>query len=335
MRTLMRLWTKVGIIALAVVCFAVGGGLVYWGLFLPRTAPPRRQSVKLTAARIARGKYLFEAVSDCNGCHSVRDFTRFGGPVIPGGTGKGQVMPLAGLPGRIVAPNITPDLETGLGSWTDGEKIRAIREGIAKDGRVLFPMMPYSEFRSMSDGDVESLVAYLDSLPPIRNKLPETQIAFPISILIRSAPRPTGIVKAPERDATAVYGEYLVTIGGCISCHTQDEKGQLKEDMRLAGGRLLDTPLGRVVSANISPDPDTGIGSWSEDYFKQRFVLQRAYLHSQSPKIGPEKFTLMPWLTFSQMDEQDLAAIYKYLQKQPSIRNKVETHPARTQRAGL
>jgi mono/diheme cytochrome c family protein len=291
--------------------------------------------VKLTAARIARGKYLFEAVSDCNGCHSVRDFTRFGGPVIPGGTGKGQVIPLAGLPGRIVAPNITPDLETGLGSWTDGEKIRAIREGIAKDGRVLFPMMPYSEFRSMSDGDVESLVAYLDSLPPIRNKLPETQIAFPVSILIRSAPHPAGVVKAPERDATAAYGEYLVTIGGCISCHTQDEKGQLKEDMRLAGGRPFDTPLGTVVSANISPDPDTGIGSWSEDYFKQRFVLQRAYLHSQSPKIGPEKFTLMPWLTFSQMDEQDLAAIYKYLQKQPSIRNKVETHPARTQRAVL
>ena len=69
-------------------------------------------------------------------------------------------------------PNITPDRETGIGTWTDGEKIRAIREGIHKDGSALFPMMPYAEYRNMSDDDVQSLVAYLNSLPPVRHESP-------------------------------------------------------------------------------------------------------------------------------------------------------------------
>ena len=76
--------------------------------------------------------------------------------------------PEAGLPGRVAARNITPDKETGIGNWTDGEKIRAIREGIGRDGHALFPMMPYESFRHMSDEDVYSLVAYLNSLPPVK-----------------------------------------------------------------------------------------------------------------------------------------------------------------------
>ena len=90
-----------------------------------------------------------------------------------------------------------------------------------------------------------------------------------------------------------------------------------------------------VVSANITPDPDTGIGSWTEDYFKQRFTLHRTYVEKGSPAIGPERFTVMPWLNLSQLDPDDLSAIYKYLQKQPTIRNKVETHPARLKQASL
>jgi hypothetical protein len=239
-------------------------------------------------------------------------------------------MPLPGLPGKIVAGNLTPDLETGLGTWTDGEKIRAIREGISKDGRALFPMMPYSDFRSMSDFDVESLVAYLNLLPPVRNKLPETEIDFPVSLLIRSAPRPVGSVSAPAREATAKYGEYLAAIGGCRACHTPGEGRGLNENMAFAGGRIFRTPLGTVTSTNITPDPETGIGSWTEDYFKQRFTIQRIYVHTGAPKVGPERFTLMPWLGLSQMDDVDLAALYRFLLKQPAIRNKVQAHAATT-----
>jgi mono/diheme cytochrome c family protein len=315
--------------------FVAGGTAAYWELFLPRVEPPKVGPVPKTPDRLARGQYIFEVVSDCNGCHSERDFTRFGGPVIPGTVGKGQELKGMGLPGRVVAANITPDRETGIGAWTDGEKIRAIREGVDRDGRTLFPMMPYAEYRSMSDYDVESLVAYLDSLPPIRNQLPKTQVPFPVSILIRSAPRPAHTVMAPQRGRTAEYGAYLVTIGGCAGCHTQEEHGKPKIDMRLAGGREFQTPWGVVASANISPDPETGIGSWNESYFIQRFTLQKQSAHTGSRPVGPKQFTLMPWLNLSQMNEDDLAAIFKYLQTQPAIRNKVETHPEAPKSAGV
>lgn len=330
---MIRACLKVVSVLLGVAVLAIAAGFAYWGLLLPRRAAPRSEAVIPTAERLARGKYIFEVVADCGGCHSVRDFKRFGGPVIPGGAGKGQVIEEAGLPGRIVAPNITPDIETGIGAWTDGEKIRAIREGIAKDGRVLFPMMPYENYRSMSDQDVESLVAYLDSLPPVKNKLPETEVPFPVSILIRSAPHPAGSVKAPPRENTARYGAYLAGIASCVSCHTPGEKGKLNDSLRFAGGKRFDFAGVSVISANITPDPETGIGSWTEEYFKQRFTLHRVYLEKGSPIIGPEQFTIMPWLGFCQLDPDDLSAIYKFLQKQPSIRNKVVTHPAGVTRA--
>ena len=139
-----------------VAVLGAGGALAYLTLRQPASAPPRAGSVPMTPERIARGKYLFENLADCGGCHSAHDETRFGRPVLPGGTARGFVFPASmGLPGVVTAPNLTPDKETGLGLWTDGEKIRAIREGISKDGRGLFPMMPYETYREMSDEDVE------------------------------------------------------------------------------------------------------------------------------------------------------------------------------------
>src|SRR6185503_21299802 len=99
--------------------------------------------------------------------------------------GQGFVFPQeVGLQGTIVESNITPDRETGIGAWTDGEKIRAIREGIGRDGRVIFPLMPYQNYRLMSDEDLYALVAYLNSLPAVRNPLPATRVNFPESLRI-------------------------------------------------------------------------------------------------------------------------------------------------------
>jgi hypothetical protein len=118
------------ILAIAIVVPAAGFAYLY--LRKPAQAPPSGIKVAMTPERIARGKYLFEVLGDCEGCHSQRDFTRVGGPVVPAGRGRGVTMSelVNGLPGTVVASNITPDAETGLGAWTDGEKIRAIREGI-------------------------------------------------------------------------------------------------------------------------------------------------------------------------------------------------------------
>jgi len=141
-------WKK--ILSTLTALFVIVAGLVLGFLYLrkPATAPPLDVKVEVTPERLDRGRFLFERLADCGGCHSERDFSRFGGPVMPGGRGKGKVLPPdLGLPGVIVASNITPDRETGIGAWTDGEKIRAIREGIDREGRTLFPMMPYTNYR--------------------------------------------------------------------------------------------------------------------------------------------------------------------------------------------
>ena len=312
------------------VMLAASGALAYLYARRPAMAPPPDMHAQATAERLARGKYLFN-LADCDGCHSQRDFSRFDGPVVEGRRGVGSVFPAAmGLPGLIAPPNITPDPETGIGKWTDGEKIRAIREGVDRDGRALFPMMPYERFRQMSDEDVLSLVAYVNSLQPVRNVVPKTRLKFPVSLLIKGAPKPSRSVPPPDRANKLKYGEYLVTLAGCMDCHTPT----------LSGGEKFEVAPGvRVVSDNISPDPHTGIGRWSEEDFLNRFYQYRDYVDNGSPKVGPESFTLMPWLNLCQLPPEDLKAIYAYLHSRPRVHKAVETHPgwdpAPVKRAGL
>jgi mono/diheme cytochrome c family protein len=304
-----------------------GGAFAYLYLRNPEVAPAADIKVIPTPERLARGKYIFEVVADCEGCHSIRDFKRFGGPVVAGKRGVGQVMPEKGLPGDIVVPNITPDVATGIGSWTDGEKIRAIREGISKDGRVLFPMMPYKNFRYMSDEDVYSLVAYLNTLPAVNNPLPKTKVDFPVSMLIKGEPRPAGRVPQPDVRNKLAYGEYLVTMASCQECHTPMEKGQPDLSKRFAGGNVFDFGTVKVVSANITPDVATGIGSWDFERFRERIRWYEDYAKNGSPEVGPDQFTIMPWLNFSRLTDQDLEAIYTYIQTRPAIANSVIRHP--------
>jgi mono/diheme cytochrome c family protein len=316
---------------LAIVVLIVGGGLGYLYLRKPATAPPSDIKVSMTPERIARGRQLFEGIADCDGCHSQRDFTRFGGPVVPAGRGQGNVMSelVTGLPGTVVAPNITPDPETGLGQWSDGEKIRAIREGIGRDGRALFPMMNYAGFRHMSDEDVQSLVAFLNTLAPVKHAVPPSKLDFPVNLMIKGAPQPVGAVAAPDPSDRLKYGEYLVLVGGCAGCHTRAERGEPVAGMEFAGGEKFEAPAwGTVYSANITPDLETGIGKWGEEFFVKKFHDYREYDQNGPPRIsGPEQFTVMPWLAFSRLSREELGAIYTYLRTLKPIRNAVETHP--------
>ena len=284
----------------------------------------------MSPERVERGRYIFTVLADCDSCHSQRDFSKVGGPVVLSGRGQGNLLSsfVVGMPGTVVAPNLTPDKETGLGTWTDGDKIRAIREGVDKDGRALFPMMPYQGFAKMSDYDVESLVAYLNTLPPVRNLLVPTQLAFPVNLMIKSVPKPVGSVPGPNRSDKLKYGEYLVAVAGCGGCHTRAEKGQPVKGMEFAGGEVFDTTSGKVLSANISQDLETGIGKWNEEQFLKKFYDFKEYAASGPPKLaGPESFTLMPWLTFSQLTPEDLSAIFTYLRTVKPVYNYVETHP--------
>jgi len=329
------MWKK--ILGVTVLMVIVGVAALFGYLYTRQaaTAPSLAIKVEMTPERIERGRYIFQFISDCDGCHSEREMGRFGGPVVASGRGKGFAFPPEmGMPGVVVASNITPDRETGIGEWTDGEKIRAIREGIGRDGRALFPMMPYGFYKQMSDEDVYAVVAYMNSLAPVRNPLPKTRIDFPVSLLMKSAPQPAGSVAAPNREDKLKYGEYLVTIGGCLVCHTKTERGQPIPGMRLAGGEEFRTPWGVVISANISPDVETGIGRWSERQFIDKFYEYREYAETGSPAVGPEGFTLMPWLGLSHLSPEELGAIFAYLKAQPAVRNAVETHPGQPKTSG-
>ena len=228
-----------------------------------------------------------------------------------------------------MAPDITPDRDTGIGTWTDGEKIRAIREGVDKDGNALFPMMPYQSFRRLSDDDAQALVAYLDAMPPVRNALPKTKLAFPVSLMIKSAPQPAGSVAPPDRNDPKKFGEYLVTVGGCGDCHTPvDDKSNPLPGMMLAGGMVFDTSYGKVLTPNITPDTETGTGKWSEEFFLKKFYDYKEYAENGPPAMsGPQSFTLMPWLQFAKREEAELRAIYAYLRTIPPVHHAVETHP--------
>jgi len=324
------MFKRIVVFALVALCLATGGGLMFLVLRKPAMAAPSSIKVESTPERLERGKYIFEILADCSGCHSERDFSRFGGPVVAGGLGKGAAFPPElGFPGTVYAPNITPDAETGIGAWTDGEKIRAIREGVSRDGRALFPLMPYQFFHKMSDEDVYSVVAYLNSLTPVKNAVPRTDLDFPVNLMIKSVPQPVaGPVHAPDPSDTLKYGEYLVTVAACVECHTPADKGQLIESKRFGGGREFRAGPYLAVSANISPDVETGIGGWSEERFISKFVNYRSFAQGTPPKTTQANFTLMPWLGLSQLTEQDLKAIYAYLRTVPPQSNKVETHPA-------
>src|ERR1700733_5837080 len=202
-----------GLLALVVVGVTVKFGLSpFVG---PRVRPLTARKFESTPERLERGRYIFTSLSACARCHSPSALSQRGSPPMPDMMAAGQVLPQGLLPGRIVAPNLTPDLETGAGSWTDDQLARAIREGIGHDGRTLFPIMPYQNFREMSDEDLASVVVFLRSLPAIRHELSKTEIKFPINRLINALPKPiTEPVSAPDSSDPVVWGKHLVRMAG-------------------------------------------------------------------------------------------------------------------------
>jgi hypothetical protein len=320
--------------ALGAIFVILLGGFAYFYFRGPAMAAPANIVVDKSQERVARGKYIFAHLCDCDFCHSEQDGTRLALPVIESTRGQGKLMADTDLPGQIYAANITPDVETGIGSWTDGEKIRAIREGVDKDGRTLFPIMPYSYYRYMSDTDVQSIVAFLDSIPPIKHKLPPTKVNFPASMWMKGTPRPvTEPYRMPDPGDKVRYGEYLVTIAHCEVCHSPHP--DLKEDysLRFAGGRHFVTPIGDVYSANITPDLATGIGDWDLQRFKDRLKVYLQYETSEGPPVvGPDRFTMMPYPAFAHLTDYDMEAIFVYLKSRTPIEHRVDPHPGAAKR---
>lgn len=281
------------------------------------------QAPKSPAALLARGKYLVYGPSHCFNCHGDPDWSN-NGMVRRGTEGQGRVLTpdetLVALPYRVVAPNLTPDRETGAGTWTDEQFKRALRQGIGHDGRTLFPAMPYANFHYLSDEDIESIIAYLRSLPPIHHPLPKTSLPPQVAATLKPLPPQPSDYK-PDLSTPVARGAYVAHFGNCSACHTpQDEHGQPIQSLYLSGGRWFVRPFGRFASANITPDP-SGIAYYTREDFIRVIRTGRVGARELKP--------LMPWVWIRNLNNNDLSDLFAYLRSIKPVQHRVDnTEPA-------
>ena len=290
------------------------------------TATTNEDSIKQV---IARGSYLANHVAGCIECHSKHDFTKFSNPVIAGTEGGGGMVfdQKFQLPGVLYGKNLTPDSATGIGAWSDDEVLRAMTQGISKNGDTLFPLMPYPNLNRMEKEDLLSIIAYLRTLKPINNAVPKRQLMVPIAMVYPGKflqPSVDANAKPAETDAVK-YGEYLVTFADCGTCHSPLTPMGPDRSRMFAGGYIFELPTNKVVSANITSDSATGIGTWTEERFMNKFTVCRdAKEVSRDP--GNQN-TIMPLSLYAGMKDEDIKAIYAYLRTVKPISNKVDKFP--------
>lgn len=309
----------------ALVVLVAGAGVGYLFAKYPDVPPPENVTVVSTPEKVARGEYLAKNVSQCVDCHAVRDYTKYAGPVVEGTRGRGgENFGGAGSSIRsLYSRNITP---AGIGDWTDGELIRAFTAGVNKDGEALFPIMPYPRYARLSREDVEAIVAYVRSLKPVEYTAPPRDMAMPLPFVVRTIPKAAAFRPIPSTTDRVAYGEYLTNAASCAECHTpMDGQGTPLPGMDFAGGFEFPLPGGGVVrSANITPESDTGIGTWTEQQFIDKFkAFDGAPIRSLTAAEQREN-TVMPWLGYAGMTPEDLGAIYTYLRSLKPVVHRVQ-----------
>jgi mono/diheme cytochrome c family protein len=307
--------TSFMILALLIVgiTFTIG-----WRPFIgPKTRALTDRKFDATVERVLRGRYMVNSVYGCLACHSQRDQNAEGMPPLADKVGAGTVFGEGSdLPGRLIAPNLTPDKETGAGNWTDDMLGRAIREGIGHDGRALFPLMPYGNYREMPDEELASAIAYLRTLAPVRNPLPQSEVIFPVKYLMRSTPQPvTAPVPDPDLSDQLKRGAFLVRMASCADCHTAQERGKVKPGFEFGGGLLFNPPTGTVMAANITPDA-SGTSYYDEDLFVQAMRTGNVKARPLSP--------IMPWYFYRNMTDDDLKAVFAYIRTLKPVKHTVD-----------
>lgn len=260
------------------------------------------------AAAVVRGKYIAIA-GDCVACHTAPESK----DVFAGGYSISTPF------GGIVASNITPDTETGIGSWTERDFYRAVRHGKGKDGENLYPAMPYNAYVKTSDKDMHDLWMYMRSVKPLNYHAPETHLDFPYNIRLAMMGwnllffKNSGYEHEQSKSAEWNRGAYLVEgLEHCSACHTP--KNLLGGD---TGAYLQGSNLAEWHAPDITPNRYTGVGSWSE----QQLV---DYLKTGSNHVAVASGPMAEAVTNStqHLTDADLSAIAVYLQSQPDSGNK-------------
>jgi mono/diheme cytochrome c family protein len=258
---------------------------------------------------IARGRYLVETIAACSYCHTKQELkgdrqAELSGVHLAGGYGFDSP-----FLGRWAGANITPDRKTGIGSWTEAQIAKAVREGLRPDGTVIGPPMPFALYRNISDTDAASIAAYLKTVAPVHNVVPPPSYKNPLPA--SWGPSVSGV--APPAANPAARGAYLAQIGHCMDCHTpKNAEGTAPDLSRLgAGGRVVIGLAGQVASLNITSDHDLGIGSWTDEQILRAITQGIA---ADGRRLLPP----MPYQNYAQMTALDLTDLIAYLRSLPA-----------------
>jgi mono/diheme cytochrome c family protein len=312
-----RLLIVLGLLAAAVAAFA----LYVSASGIPHYPPGKVElKVEVTPERVAHGKKIVSML--CASCHLDLATERLTGKRMP------DVPPQFGV---AYSKNITGHKTRGIGSWTDGEIAYVLRTGIARDGRYIPPYMV--KLPNASDEDIAAIIAFLRSDDPLvaPSDAPntESQPSFLTKILAHTVFKPFDYPKAPiaapDPGDRVAHGRYLTANLGCFSCHsadfaTVDDLHPEKSKGYFGGGNaMLDENGQTMVTANITPDRETGIGAWTEDQFV------RAVRAGFRPDNTPIRY---PMQMYVELDEDEVRAIYAYLHTVPPIHNKVARTPS-------
>jgi mono/diheme cytochrome c family protein len=285
--------------------------------------------VPSTPERIARGSYLVNQAMACGACHTPRE----GGTPMGGErtdlylAGTAFALPSRGI--KLWIPNLTSDVETGLGAWSDDEIMRAVRDGVGKDGRFMSPLMPFSSYAHLCDEDLRAVVAYLRTVPPVAStRTPaKNDLGIVFQFLLDRgmvAHRPARDVPPPPRPAQdqVRYGEYVMRLGHCWECHsaTHMVPRDVGEEGFLSGSeRAQEYPgVGKVYARNLTPDRGTGLGNYTAAQIEQ--ALRDGKRLDGKPMAVPMSL-FIPHL--SGLSQQDLDALVAFLKAIPPYAHRV------------
>jgi mono/diheme cytochrome c family protein len=316
---------RVAGLLLAVVAVVAAAVAVYVQLTWdrPLKRPVRPMAAPHGAPQLARGEYLYRQSLLCWVCHGSQGSRSPDEP-----QAGGREFDMTGIGpgfGFVYGSNLTPDSETGIGAWSDGELVRAIREGISRTGGVIFPVMAYQFYHGLSDDDALAVVAYLRSRPPVRHEVPRRRLSFAakalhaIGVINAEAPI-TSRVEMPRRDAVAEYGAYVAWhTAGCAECHTPRDPRTARLDLtRPLGGGLFPFPEPgfSTTGGNLTPDAASGIRGWTEEQFV-------AAMRTGVRPDGTVMLPFMPWPSYATWTRDDLHAVWVYLRTLKPVSHRV------------
>jgi mono/diheme cytochrome c family protein len=258
------------------------------------------------ADALARGKYLTEA-ADCEACHTIE-----GGKPFAGGR------PFDTEYGTIYSPNITPDPETGIGSWSDADFLKAMHEGIGKDGKNLYPAFPYAAYTHLTDEDVLAIKAYVFSLQPQKSTAPANTLRSPynnrgLMAIWSKLYNPNERFK-PIADHSPSWnrGAYLAEgLGHCGDCHTPRTALQALDNRHKFAGGMAEG----WRAYNLSSDKASGIGAWSQQDMEQ--YLKTGHTQNRGSAFGPMAQAVH--LSFQKLTPSDVSAIVEYVRSVPPV----------------